>query len=76
MAGQTKVEEMTAPESKQDCGCGCGGASCGSATQDCGCGCGGSACENLTQEVVLVGALTDRRRDTSTSSLCTARNGC
>lgn len=57
MAGQTKVEEMTAPESKQDCGCGCGGASCGSATQDCGCGCGGSACESVAREVVLVGAL-------------------
>lgn len=38
MAGQTKVEELveepTVGESRQDCGCGCGGTACASARQE------------------------------------------
>ena len=70
MAGQIKPEEMTTPESKQDCGCGCGGAGCGTATHDCGCGCGGLACESVAQEVVLVGALAGRETIASGAQKC------
>ena len=34
MAGQARVEEVTRQERKKDCGCGCGGALCGSAPQE------------------------------------------
>lgn len=33
MAGQVRVEEMTGQQPKQDCGCGCGGALCGTTRQ-------------------------------------------
>ena len=48
------VQEVTTPELKQDCGCGCGGEFCGTAKQDCGCGCGGHLCGCSQQELVLV----------------------
>jgi hypothetical protein len=34
MARQVGVEEVTRQERKQDCGCGCGGDSCGAARQE------------------------------------------
>lgn len=34
MAGEAKIEEMTREERKQECGCGCGGALCGTARQE------------------------------------------
>ena len=70
MAGQTRVEEMNTPELKQDCGCGCGGALCATATHDCGCGCGGAACETVAQEMVLVGALAGRDAKGSAAEDC------
>ena len=76
MPGQTRVEEMSTPELKQDCGCGCGGADCATAAHDCGCGCGGTACGTVTQEMTFVGVLPDRRPDTSNSSLCTCDGSC
>ena len=69
MAGQAKVEEMNTLELRQDCGCGCGGALCGTATHDCGCGCSGLACETAAQEVVLVGAL-GRDANDATAQKC------
>lgn len=33
MARQVQIKEVTKPELKQDCGCGCGGALCGAARQ-------------------------------------------
>ena len=74
MPGQTRIEEMNTPELKQDCGCGCGGAACGTATDNCGCGCGGTACGTVTQEMTFVGVLPDRRPDASCS--CDGSCGC
>lgn len=34
MTGQVRVEEVTREEHKQDCGCGCGGALCGTTHQE------------------------------------------
>ena len=70
MAGQVRVEEMNTPELRQDCGCGCGGALCGTAGGDCGCGCGGALCGSATQELVLVGSLADRDPNGSVSREC------
>lgn len=55
MVGQVELKEVIRQEHKQDCGCGCGGAFCGTARQDCGCGCGGDHCGAVRQELVLVG---------------------
>ena len=33
MVEQIRVQELTTLEQKQDCGCGCGGSSCGTAQQ-------------------------------------------
>lgn len=34
MVEQIRVQELTAPEQKQDCGCGCGGSACGTVQQE------------------------------------------
>ena len=34
MVEQIRVQELTTLEQKQDCGCGCGGSSCGTAQQE------------------------------------------
>ena len=52
MAELTGVENIAETNLKQDCGCGCGGAACGTTSNDCGCGCGGNACGSSWQELV------------------------
>ncbi|MCH7606124.1 MAG: MerR family transcriptional regulator [Chloroflexi bacterium] len=52
MAALTGVEDITESNQKQDCGCGCGGAACGTTNNDCGCGCGGNACGSSWQKLV------------------------
>ena len=54
MPETTIVESTTEEILKQDCGCGCGGGSCGTARDDCGCGCGGGSCGSNWQELKLV----------------------
>jgi len=79
MVEQIRVQELNIPEQKQDCGCGCGGSSCGSATNDCGCGCGGSACGTAQQELVLVGSAQVaemRRKAASKGCGCDGSCGC
>ena len=76
MAGQARVEQMNVPEQTQDCGCGCGGALCGTAGQDCGCGCGGLASGGERQEVVFVGSLPDRDTGVLSNKQCNCGCGC
>ena len=47
------IQETTAGQQSQDCGCGCGG---DAAKSDCGCGCGGVRCGTTQQELLLVDA--------------------
>ena len=54
MAEQAKVEETIAHEQRNDCGCGCGGAVCGTERQ----------------EVVFVTSLPDRETNKPNSEQC------
>lgn len=54
MVEQAGIHGINQPEEKQDCGCGCGGDSCGPDGQECGCGCGVGGCVMSQQELVLV----------------------
>ena len=79
MVEQVSVQELATPENKQDCGCGCGGDSCGTASQDCGCGCGGGSCGTVQQELVLVSSaqVADmRQKVASTGGGCDGSCGC
>ena len=76
MVGQLKVEEMKVTAETQDCGCGCGGAACESATTDCGCGCGGAQCGSATQEMVFVGSIPDRNAEGSIAQTCDCGCDC
>ena len=55
MPETTNVESTAEENLKQDCGCGCGDGSCGTARDDCGCGCGGDSCGSNWQELNFVG---------------------
>ena len=76
MAGQARVEGLTLHDRKQDCGCGCGGSLCETASHDCGCGCGGIACGAETQEIVFVGAVADRAQGASAAKQCDCGCDC
>ena len=77
MAQQTRIEELNSVEQSQDCGCGCGGASCESVGQDCGCGCGGASCATAAQqEVVLVGSLSSQDATKPSTEQCDGSCGC
>ena len=79
MVEQIRVQELITREQKQDCGCGCGGSSCGAAQQDCGCGCGGASCGTAQQELVLVSSAQVaemRRKVASNGGGCDGSCGC
>ena len=61
MPETANLESTTEENTNQDCGCGCGGDSCG---DDCGCGCGGNMCHSNWQELKLVdsGQVTSARQ--------------
>ena len=77
MVEQVRVQELTPQAQKQDCGCGCGGASCGG--NDCGCGCGGNSCGTAQQVLVLVdsGQVAEmRKKAASNGGGCDGSCGC